>query len=103
MQALSPVGRCQSFDSAADGYGRGEGFAALLLTQHGAAAAEHGSTGLSIWAHIRGSAVNQDGRSSSLTAPNGPSQQALLSAALDCGELQAADVGLVAVHGTGEG
>lgn len=101
LQALSPVGRCQSFDSAADGYGRGEGFAALVLTQHGFAVAEEGSSGPSVWAHIRGSAVNQDGRSSSLTAPNGPSQQALLSAALDFGDMQPADVGLVAVHGTG--
>ena len=31
LQALSRVGRCQTFDSAADGYGRGEGFAVLLL------------------------------------------------------------------------
>ena len=59
-----------------DGYGRGEGFAALVLrrssgTYSGAAAAA---------AHmvIRGSTVNQDGRSSGLTAPNGPSQAALV-------------------------
>ena len=82
LQALSPVGRCQSFDAAADGYGRGEGFAALLLTQHGTAAAQDSSTGLSIWARIRGTAVNQDGRSSSLTAPNGPSQTTLVASAL---------------------
>ena len=96
-QALSPVGRCQSFDAGADGYGRGEGFAAVLLMQHGLADAAGGQ----VWAHVRGSAVNQDGRSSSLTAPNGPSQQALLGSALQAGMLKPGAVGLVAVHGTG--
>lgn len=31
LAALSPVGRCQTFSSTADGYGRGEGFAVLAL------------------------------------------------------------------------
>lgn len=67
MQALSNAGRCQTFETSADGYGRGEGFTAVVLRQAGSA-----SDSLAI---VRGSAVNQDGRSSSLTAPNGPSQQ----------------------------
>lgn len=68
MQALSPVGRCQTFEASADGYGRGEGFTAVVMRQAGTSAE-------GVLAIVRGSAVNQDGRSSSLTAPNGPSQQ----------------------------
>ena len=70
MQALSPVGRCQTFEASADGYGRGEGFTAVAMRQAGTVAE-------GILAIVRGSAVNQDGRSSSLTAPNGPSQQVI--------------------------
>ena len=67
------MGRCKSFDAAGDGYGRGEGFNALVLQQCAAAHQQHGK-GL-VLALAQGSAVNQDGRSSSLTAPNGPAQQ----------------------------
>jgi hypothetical protein len=31
LQALSPVGRCKTFDDSADGYGRGEGFTVAYL------------------------------------------------------------------------
>lgn len=72
LQALSRVGRCKSFDSTGDGYGRGEGFAMVLLVD---SSSQTGDDSTLPKAFISGSAVNQDGRSSSLTAPNGPSQQ----------------------------
>ena len=31
LQALSPVGRCKTFEVTADGYGRGEGFVTAML------------------------------------------------------------------------
>ena len=75
LQALSPVGRCKSFEASADGYGRGEGFNAVVMQ----APRLSGSSVAQTLALIQGSAVNQDGRSSSLTAPNGPAQQVLHS------------------------
>ena len=76
VQAFSPVGRCKTFDASADGYGRGEGCAAVLLKPE---PAENTQPPLAV---LQGSLVNQDGRSSSLTAPNGPSQSALISATM---------------------
>ena len=78
------MGRCRTFDAAADGYGRGDGCVSVVL-KPAADCLEAGggdSSGGSGIALLQGSAVNQDGRSSSLTAPNGPSQSALVSAAL---------------------
>jgi acyl transferase domain-containing protein len=80
------VGRCRTFDAAADGYGRGDGCVAVVLkpaadcleTSDGGDSSG-GGAGIAM---LQGSAVNQDGRSSSLTAPNGPSQSVLVSAAL---------------------
>jgi acyl transferase domain-containing protein len=70
LQALSPVGRCQTFSAAADGYGRGEGCTVAVLQRRC-------GDGDPV-AVVCGTGVNQDGRSSSLTAPNGPAQTALI-------------------------
>ena len=95
LQALSPAGRCKSFDASGDGYGRGEGFIAAVMQHH-----QPGTSGTCM-ALLLGSAVNQAGKRSGLTAPNGPAQTALLRSALDAGDQDPASLRFVSVHGTG--
>ena len=78
-----------------DRYGRGEGFAAVIMTPG------VGEVPAGCIAILHGSAVNQDGRSSSLTAPNGPSQTALIKTALAMSHLAPQQLALISVHGTG--
>lgn len=99
---LSPSGRCQVLDAAADGYVRGEACHMLLLAPAAAAQSGRGSSSSSSpVAIILGSAVNQDGRSSSLTAPNGPAQQEVILAALQDAGVVACSVDQLSMHGTG--
>ena len=95
VHALSPEGRCKAFGAEADGYGRGEGYAAFIIEPLTDGAGKKAAA-LAVFA---GSAVNQDGRSSGLTAPHGPSQQALIITAMR--EAGTRVLGYVASHGTG--
>ena len=97
LQALSPDGRCKTFDAAADGYGRGEGCGMVLLKRLSDAI----NDGDNILALIRGSAVNQDGRSSGLTVPNAKAQQEVIRAALENAKVPPTDISYVEAHGTG--
>ena len=97
LQALSPDGRCKTFDASANGYVRGEGAGMVALKRLTDAQRD----GDRIWALIRGSAVNQDGRSKGLTAPNGLAQQAVLREALQRAGVDPSRVGYVEAHGTG--
>ena len=97
LGALSPSGRCRTFDAAADGYTRGEGCGVLVLKRL-PDAIEHGDRILAI---VKGTAVNQDGASSSFTAPNGVAQQEVIRRALKAAGAQPDDVGYIEAHGTG--
>ncbi|KUI24956.1 polyketide synthase [Mycobacterium sp. IS-1742] len=94
---LSPVGRCKTFDSSADGYVRSEGCGVLVLKRLSDAVRD----GDRVCAVIPGSAVNQDGASSGLTVPNGGAQQRLIGTALARAGLTGADVDYLEAHGTG--
>lgn len=95
--ALAPDGRCKPFSADADGIGRGEGCASVLLKRLSDAERD----GDRVLAVIRATAVNSDGRSNGLLAPNPAAQQALLASAYARAGLAPAHIDYVEAHGTG--
>jgi hybrid polyketide synthase / nonribosomal peptide synthetase ACE1 len=71
---LSPQGRSHMWDAGADGYGRGDGVAAVVLKRLTDAI----SDGDAIECVIRETGVNQDGRTSGITVPSADAQIALI-------------------------
>ena len=96
-RTLSPDGYCRTFDSAANGYVRGEGCGILVLKRLSDAVAD----GDMIHAVIRGSAVNQDGASSGITVPNKLAQAEVMRQALERAGIKPNQVDYVEAHGTG--
>lgn len=94
-RALSPSGRCKTFDASADGFVRSEGCGVLVLKRLSDATAD----GDRVLAVIRASAVNHDGASSGFSAPNGLAQEGVLRKALE--QIDPASVDYVEAHGTG--
>jgi acyl transferase domain-containing protein/NAD(P)H-dependent flavin oxidoreductase YrpB (nitropropane dioxygenase family) len=95
--ALSPSGRCRSFDHNADGIALGEGVGIVVLKLLEDAERD----GDRIYAVIEGIAGSSDGRGLGLTAPRKEGQKRALERAYwQAGVLPAA-VGLVEAHGTG--
>jgi len=95
-QMLSFLGRSYTFNSTADGYGRGEGAAGFVIKL-----GEYSVDADNVYAALAGSHSNSDGRSASLTAPNGPAQQRLLRAVLSETGLQQPEIDVYEAHGTG--
>jgi acyl transferase domain-containing protein/acyl carrier protein len=94
---LSPDGLCRTFDSSANGFGRGEGCGMIVLKRLSDALAQNDN----ILALIRGSAINHDGASSGLTVPNELAQEALIRQALTNAKVESSQIGYIEAHGTG--
>lgn len=97
MGALSPEGRCKTFDEAANGYVKGEGVGSLLLKPLTQAQQD----GDFIYAVIKGSAVNHGGKPQSLTAPNALAQSEVIVNAYRQRQLDPNQVNYIETHGTG--
>jgi acyl transferase domain-containing protein/7-keto-8-aminopelargonate synthetase-like enzyme len=94
---LSPDGRCKSFDSAANGYVRGEGCGVVVLKRLVDARRDNDP----VLAVVRGTAINQDGASSGMTMPNGRAQEAVIRKALAAAGLEPYEISYVEAHGSG--
>ncbi len=97
LRALSPTGRCHTFDRRADGYVPGEGVGVVLLKRLSQAQADRDP----VCGVIRGAGVNHGGQAAGLTVPNPLAQAAVIRAALDDADVPAEAVGYLEAHGTG--
>ena len=91
---LAQGGRCRSFDASGDGYGRGEGFAAVVLKSVGNAIRD----GDPIRAVIRGTGVNQDGKTKGLTVPSADAQAQLIRSTYSLAGLDFKDTNYFEAH-----
>lgn len=95
--ALSPTGRCHTFDKSADGYVPGEGIAAILLKPLDKAIAD----GNRIHGIIKGSAVNHGGYTPSITAPSMKMEAQVVIDAWKVAGIEPETLGYIEAHGTG--
>ena len=97
VHALSPTGRCHTFDAKADGITLGEGVACVVLKRLEDAQRD----GDRVYAVVKGVAGSSDGKSLGLTAPRKDGQKRALERAYLRSGVSPAEVGLVEAHGTG--
>ena len=95
--ALSPRGRCRTFDERADGIVISEGIGVLVLKR----LVDAERDGDRIYAVIKAVAGSSDGRDKGLTAPRPEGQVRALDRAYAKAGFSPATVGLIEAHGTG--
>lgn len=94
----SPDGKAKAFSADAEGTGRGELVACILLKPYDKAKADHDN----ILAVIKGTAVNQDANhSASFTAPSSKAQAEVISKAWKRAGIDPTTISFIEAHGTG--
>lgn len=96
-QALSPRGRCRTFDASGDGIVISEGIALIALKRLSDAERD----GDKIYAVIKGIGGSSDGKAKGLTAPLPEGQLRAMRRAYQQAGFSASTVGLFEAHGTG--
>lgn len=97
LHLLSPDGKSYAFDSRANGYGRGEGIAVVILKPEIAAMGDNDM----VRATIRGSGCNHDGKTRGLHLPSAEAQEALIRQTYASAGLDMKDTAYCEAHGTG--
>ncbi|MEV5343586.1 type I polyketide synthase, partial [Streptomyces sp. NPDC052676] len=93
----APDGRCKPFSADADGIGRAEGVAVLVLRRLRDALADRQP----VYAVLKETGTNQDGRSNGITAPSRWAQRRLVESVWRRAGVTADDIRFVEAHGTG--
>ncbi|KXH41518.1 PKSN polyketide synthase for alternapyrone biosynthesis protein [Colletotrichum salicis] len=97
MHMLSPEGISHSFDHRANGYGRGEGIACIVVKRLKDALRD----GDTIRAVIRGTGTNADGKTPGITQPSAEAQAELIRSTYEKAGLLFSDTQYFEAHGTG--
>ncbi|PLB51637.1 polyketide synthase module [Aspergillus steynii IBT 23096] len=94
---VSPTGPCKPFDAKADGYCRGEGFAAVYIKKMSDAVAD----GDPILGTIAATAVEQNNNVTPIVVPDAASLAGLLEKVTRRARVCPRDISVVEAHGTG--
>ncbi len=98
LGAISPTSTCHTFDAAADGYARADGFGVLYVKKLSDALANKDP----IRAVIRATAINANGKTGGISHPSPEGQEAVMRRAYEAaGGLDPDLTGYFECHGTG--